>query len=77
MRFLVFGAGDVGSLVGGLLSRKHQVILVGRKSHIEAIRRKGLRIRVAAPKTKAPRLSRSRFPLRREPRGLAGARSSR
>lgn len=44
MRFLVFGAGALGSLVGGLLSRRHETILVGRTAHVEAIRRHGLRI---------------------------------
>ncbi len=44
MRFLVFGAGALGSLVGGLLSQNHETVLVGRKAHVAAIRREGLRI---------------------------------
>ncbi|MEE9173377.1 MAG: 2-dehydropantoate 2-reductase [Thermoplasmata archaeon] len=44
VRVLVFGAGAMGSLVGGLLSRKHETVLVGRKSHVAAIRQHGLRI---------------------------------
>ncbi|MFQ5552478.1 MAG: ketopantoate reductase family protein [Thermoplasmata archaeon] len=44
MRFLVFGAGAMGSLVGGLLSKRHETVLVGRKPHIKAIRDQGLRI---------------------------------
>lgn len=44
MRILVFGAGALGSAVGGILARKHDVILVGRKAHIEAVRRDGLRM---------------------------------
>ncbi|MFQ5986360.1 MAG: ketopantoate reductase family protein [Thermoplasmata archaeon] len=44
MRFLVFGAGAMGSLVGGLLSKKHEAILVGREPHITTIRDQGLRI---------------------------------
>lgn len=44
VRFLVFGAGALGSLVGGLLSQSHDTVLVGRRAHVEAIRRNGLRI---------------------------------
>lgn len=42
MKFIVFGAGALGSLIGGLLSTHHHVLLVGRKGHIEAIKRGGL-----------------------------------
>ena len=42
MRFLVFGAGAMGSLIGGLLAQKHDVTLVARKAHVEAIRKQGL-----------------------------------
>ncbi|MBI4416149.1 MAG: ketopantoate reductase family protein [Euryarchaeota archaeon] len=44
MRVLVFGAGAIGSLLGGILSREHDVTLVGRAAHVEAIHRRGLRI---------------------------------
>ncbi len=44
MKFIVFGAGAIGSLFGGLLSRKNDVLLVGRKEHIEEIEKNGLRI---------------------------------
>lgn len=44
MRFLVFGAGAIGSLIGGSLARKHAVALVGRAPGMEAIRRDGLRV---------------------------------
>lgn len=40
----MFGAGALGSLVGGLLARRHDVVLVARRDHVEAIRRHGLRI---------------------------------
>lgn len=40
----MFGAGALGSLVGGLLSQRHEVVLAGRRPHVMAIRRKGLRI---------------------------------
>ena len=41
---LVFGAGSMGSLVGGLLSIHHPVTLVGRREHMDAIAARGLRI---------------------------------
>jgi len=41
---LVFGAGAIGSFLGGLLSRRHDVTLVGRAEHVAAIRAHGLRI---------------------------------
>ena len=44
MRVLVFGAGSLGSLIGGLLARSHDVTLVGRRPHVRAIRDAGLRI---------------------------------
>jgi 2-dehydropantoate 2-reductase len=42
MRIVVFGAGSLGTLLGGLLARKHQVTLVGRDPHIAAIQENGL-----------------------------------
>ena len=44
MRITVFGAGSLGSLIGGILSTKHHVGLIGRKPHIHAIKKRGLRI---------------------------------
>ncbi|QPV61898.1 2-dehydropantoate 2-reductase [Halosimplex litoreum] len=44
MRVLVFGAGSLGSLLGGLLARAHDVTLVGRAPHVERVRADGLRI---------------------------------
>ncbi|QLG60744.1 ketopantoate reductase family protein [Halorarum salinum] len=44
MDVLVFGAGALGSLVGGLLAREHAVTLVGRDPHVGRIREDGLRI---------------------------------
>ncbi|WP_226011150.1 ketopantoate reductase family protein [Halomicrobium salinisoli] len=44
MDVLVFGAGSLGSLLGGLLARDHDVTLVGRDPHAAAIREDGLRI---------------------------------
>ncbi|WP_181684929.1 ketopantoate reductase family protein [Halorhabdus salina] len=44
MEILVFGAGSLGSLIGGLLARDHDVTLVGRDPHLEAIQESGLTI---------------------------------
>lgn len=44
MKILVFGAGALGSFIGGFLSTKHDVTLLGRKEHISAVKRKGLEI---------------------------------
>ena len=44
MEILVYGAGALGSLVGGLLARSHEVTLVGRDPHMQQIREDGLRI---------------------------------
>ncbi|MCD6330766.1 MAG: 2-dehydropantoate 2-reductase [Thermoplasmata archaeon] len=44
MKFIVYGAGALGSLFAALLSTKHDVLLIGRKEHIEAIRKNGLKI---------------------------------
>jgi 2-dehydropantoate 2-reductase len=44
VKFLIFGAGSMGSLIGGLLSQKHDVTLVARRPHVDAIRVSGLRI---------------------------------
>lgn len=44
-RFVIFGAGAIGSVFGGMLARGgHRVDLVGRPDHMEAIRRNGLAI---------------------------------
>lgn len=47
MEIVVFGAGSLGSLLGGLLARAHDVTLVGRDPHMAAIAEDGLRIRGA------------------------------
>lgn len=44
MRFIIFGAGALGSLFGALLSTHHDVLLVGRKKHMEVIKERGLKI---------------------------------
>ncbi|EMA48792.1 2-dehydropantoate 2-reductase [Halococcus morrhuae DSM 1307] len=44
MEILIFGAGSLGSLVGGLCAREHSVTLVGRDPHIAAVRESGLAV---------------------------------
>jgi 2-dehydropantoate 2-reductase len=44
MHICVFGAGSLGSLVGGLLADDHEVHLVGREPHVRAVREDGLRV---------------------------------
>jgi 2-dehydropantoate 2-reductase len=45
MRFLVMGAGAIGSVFGGFLAKAGEdVTLVGREPHIAAIRQRGLKI---------------------------------
>jgi len=44
VRVLVFGAGAIGSLLGGLLSGAHDVTIVGRRPHVDRVNRQGLRI---------------------------------
>jgi 2-dehydropantoate 2-reductase len=44
MNIVILGAGAIGSLFGGLLSKKNNVTLVGRKPHVQAISKNGLKI---------------------------------
>ncbi|WP_299266544.1 ketopantoate reductase family protein [Halorientalis sp.] len=44
MDVLVFGAGSLGSLVGGLLARQHRVTLVGRDPHVATVDAEGLTV---------------------------------
>ena len=44
MNILVFGAGAIGSFFGGMLSKKENVILLGRNDHVDEINKNGLRI---------------------------------
>jgi 2-dehydropantoate 2-reductase len=45
MKIVIFGAGAIGSLFGALLSKNNDVILFGRKSHIDSIKKNGLTIK--------------------------------
>ena len=42
MRISIFGAGSLGSALGGLLAGTNEVALIGRHAHVDAIGRKGL-----------------------------------
>jgi 2-dehydropantoate 2-reductase len=44
MKILVFGAGAMGGVIGALLSRRQDVLLVTRGEHLEAIKSSGLTI---------------------------------
>lgn len=44
MRIVIFGAGAIGSLLGALLSKQHDVVLIGRQPHVDTIRSKGLTV---------------------------------
>jgi len=44
MKVCVFGAGSLGSALGGVLSRRNEVTLVGRKPHMSAVKKNGLRL---------------------------------
>jgi 2-dehydropantoate 2-reductase len=45
MKIAVMGAGAVGSYYGGMLARAgHDMVLIGRPQHVEAIERHGLRL---------------------------------
>ncbi|WP_319241778.1 2-dehydropantoate 2-reductase [uncultured Propionivibrio sp.] len=49
MKIAVMGAGAVGCYYGGMLARAgHEVVLIGRPAHVEAIRTQGLRFEAAA-----------------------------
>jgi len=45
MNIVIFGAGAIGSLFGALLSKNNNVSLIGRKPHVNAIKKSGLKIR--------------------------------
>lgn len=44
MNIIIFGAGAIGSLLGAFLSKKNDVLLIGRKSHILSIKKNDLLI---------------------------------
>jgi len=44
MKIIILGAGGVGSLVGGFLSKQNDVVLIGREAHVNEINKNGLTI---------------------------------
>ena len=45
MRFVIYGAGAVGGVIGGRLSEHgHDVVLIGRGRQLAAVREHGLRV---------------------------------
>jgi 2-dehydropantoate 2-reductase len=45
MRYIIYGAGGIGSIMGGHLARTgHDVVLIGRPGHVTAINNQGLRL---------------------------------
>ena len=44
MNICIFGAGSLGSALGGLLAGRHEVTMVARRENVLAIRRHGLRL---------------------------------
>ncbi|MCU1426539.1 MAG: 2-dehydropantoate 2-reductase [Actinomycetia bacterium] len=55
MRFVVFGAGAVGGVVGArLFQQGHDVVLIARGPHFDAIRSSGLTIESAEDRTTLP-----------------------
>ncbi|MCK4364757.1 MAG: 2-dehydropantoate 2-reductase [Thermoplasmatales archaeon] len=44
MNITIMGAGAIGSLFGAKLSKNNNVILIGRKSHVDVINKSGLKI---------------------------------
>ena len=43
-KVFILGAGAIGSVIGGLLSKKNDVTLVGNKAHVDAVNSRGLSI---------------------------------
>jgi 2-dehydropantoate 2-reductase len=47
MKIAVMGAGAVGCYYGGMLARAgHDVVLIGRPQHVQAVERQGLRLEI-------------------------------
>jgi len=39
MNIVILGAGSIGSLFGALLSKRNNVLLIGRTAHVNAIKK--------------------------------------
>ena len=44
MRICLFGAGSLGSALGGMLAKNNEVVLIARRKHVLAVRQSGLRL---------------------------------
>lgn len=55
MELCVFGAGSLGTLVGGMLAGEHDVTLVGREPHVSEITSSGVQITGAISETVWPK----------------------
>ena len=51
MRICVYGAGSLGSAIGGILADKHEISFIGRPANVEAILKNGLTIKGAFSRT--------------------------
>src|SRR5215207_7197961 len=55
MRYIIYGAGAIGGGIGGrLFEAGHDVVLICRGEHLEAIRRDGLLLRSPEGETRLP-----------------------
>jgi len=71
MKIAVMGAGAVGCYFGGMLARAgHEVVLIGRPQHVEAIEREGLRLEA---QTFDERIGRPHLTGSTDPAAVAGA----
>src|SRR5438045_8239843 len=55
MRYIIYGAGAIGGVIGGrLFQAGHDVVLIARGPHLEAIRERGLTLETPAEMTTLP-----------------------
>ncbi len=54
MRVLVFGAGSIGSFLGGMLATEHDVTIVGRDPHVSVVSETGLQMLGCIERTTRP-----------------------
>jgi 2-dehydropantoate 2-reductase len=47
MNIIILGSGAIGSLIGAILSKKNDVLLIGRKPHVDKINKDGLAVKGA------------------------------
>ena len=74
LKFLVFGAGAIGTYIGGSLALEgHQVVFVEQPEMVKELRQKGLRLDLTIDESVALRLSQGR---KRALRGVAGTKDA-